>query len=172
MKEIFFPGNSRQPCEAQYGIVLSNDHTIPRATIVVHQAPLHMQGTAILNAKYGRESILNTVLETDLRGVRTEFVSFVVIIEPEQGRLEAREFPIHVNADDFAGRGNRHNITQAPAEDWRGVLLNLIGQGDRKISFWSGDVVGGCAHFYLDEDNSKGLSQVEAAKLLQAAKEK
>lgn len=170
MKEIFFPGNARQPCKAQYGIVLNNDSTISRATIVVHQDEQHNQGTAILNAAYGRESILNAVLETDLRGVRVEFVSFVTMIERGQGQLEAREYPIHVDADDFVARGNRHNIVPAQAEDWSGALLNLIGRGNRKVSFWSGDVVGGCARFYLDEKNSKGLSQGEAGKLLKAAK--
>jgi hypothetical protein len=171
MKDIFFPGNSRQPCKAQYGVVLSKDRSIPQATIVVHQGPQHMPATAILNSEYGRETILNTVLETDLRGIRVEFVRFVAIFELDQGRLEAREFSIHVDADDFVARGNRHDVSQAPAEDWIGALLNLIGRGNRKISIWSGDVVGGCAHFYLDEDNFEGLSQAEAAKLLQEAKE-
>jgi len=170
MKEIFFPGNARQPCKAQYGIVLNHDSAISRVTIVVHQGPEHMQDTAILNTKYGRESILNAVLDTDLRGVRVEFVRFVAMLEREQGELVAREFSIHVDADDFVARGNRHDMVQGSAEDWRGALLNLIGQGDRKISFWSGDVVGGCARFYLNEDNSNGLLHAEAAKLLKAAK--
>ncbi|TXT28377.1 MAG: hypothetical protein FD131_3154 [Rhodocyclaceae bacterium] len=171
MKEIFFPGNWRQPCKAQYGITLNTDGVIPEAVIVVYQGQQHMPATSILNADDGCEAILNTALETDLRGVRVEFVRFVIVFESyDQGRLVAREFPIRVDVDDFVARGNRHNVIQKPAEDWRGALLNLVGQGNRKISFWSGDVVGGCARFHLDDENSKGLLQVDAEQLLKAVK--
>ncbi len=168
MKPVYFPGNMGQPCKALCGVALGIDRSFAHATIVVYQGPQHMPATSILNAAHGLELILNSVLNNDLRGVRVEFISFVAVFELESGRLEARDFPIRVDVDDYVARGNRCDVSQVPADGLGGALLNLIGKGDRCYSFWSGDVVGGCTRFFLDQEGVKGVSQSEATKLLEA----
>lgn len=169
MRNIYFPGNSSQPCKAQYGIALDRASAITHATIVVHQGPAHMPATSILNSSTGLDTILNRVLENDLRGVRVELIRFIAILELDSGRLEAREYAIHLDVDDYVARGNPCEVSSTPAEDIGGVLLKLIGQGNKQYSFWSGHVVGGCARFYLDS-NEKGIVAAEAERLLEAVR--
>lgn len=69
----------------------------------------------------------------------------------------AIELPIHVDIDDFIAKGNRHDVTQAPARDWLGTLKNAIGIGNKQYTFWSGDVVGGCAKFYTDFEERRAV---------------
>lgn len=169
MKPVYFPGNMGQPCKALCGIALGVHGSFAHATIVVYQGPQHMPATSILNAAHGLNIILNSVLDNDLRGVRVEFVSFVAVLELEHGRLEARDFPINVDIDDYIARGNRYDVSQVPADGPGGALLNLIGKGDKRYSFWSGDVVGGCARFFLEHEKVQGVTQAEAATLLEKA---
>ena len=74
MKTIIFPGNHRQPAEAAYGIVLEDE----LAHIVVWQVPGKHRGTSLWNTDEGRDNVLNRILETELAGIRNQFVRFSV----------------------------------------------------------------------------------------------
>ncbi|MFU0489992.1 hypothetical protein [Pseudomonas syringae] len=67
IKEIFFPGNDRQPCVARYGIRIDPSHGIARAEIVVIQTNREgypAMGTSLYNTEDGRNIILNKILES------------------------------------------------------------------------------------------------------------
>ena len=158
MKSILFPGNSRQPCQARYGILLPEGGVSRIAQIVVVQSDKDpYMGTSLWNTEEGRDSILNRILETDLKGVRTEFVKFASVIH-SSGQLHSIDLPIYLDIDDYIARGNRYNVGQAPAQDWLGALRNLVGRGNKQYSIWSGDTVGGCARFFTDFEGRSHLS--------------
>ena len=163
MQKIFFPGNMRQACEAWYGVILSDTATDCTASVLVVQTDKvnpGAMGTSLWNTGEGLNNVLNRILSTDLVGVRTEFVRFVSALDVG-GSLHAMEFPICLDIDDFIAKGNRYDVMQAPAQDWLGTLKNLAGLGNKQFSFWSGDVVGGCARFYTNFDDGKAIdSQV------------
>lgn len=153
MKKIVFPGNHRQPAEAAYNIVIEDDGSIPVARIVVWQVPGEHRGTSPWNTNSGRDNVLNRILETELAGVRTEFVRFTVaILEEDGGRVHAMDFPIHLDLDDYTARGNPHEVLGSnPLSD----AFNWIVNKERRISFRSYDVVAGCArHFTIFEEGT------------------
>jgi hypothetical protein len=168
LKSIIFPGNMRQPCEAEYGIHLYADNMIGKAHIVVIQSDkTHEAGTSLWNADEGRNVVLNKILSNELRGVRVEFVRFSVALDMG-GDIRAIELPILLDFDDFVAKGNPHNLLEKPAENIAGVLKNFIGKGEKDISVWSGNVVGGSARFYTDFERRKHLPSGELKALLQA----
>jgi len=160
MKRILFPGNMRQACEAWYSVTIQGDGGfIAKAQIVVVQTDKinpGAMGTSLWNTNAGRDNVLNRILETELQGVRTEFASLVSALDLG-GDLRAIELPIHLDVDDYIARGNRYNVQQAPAQDWIGTLENAVGMGNKIYSFWSGDVVGGCARFYTDFEEQRSV---------------
>jgi hypothetical protein len=158
MNRILFPGNMRQACEAYYGVMLQKDEgPLGVATILVVQTDKinpGAMGTSLWNTDEGRDSVLNRILGSELAGVRVEFVRFVCALDVG-GQLHTMELPIRLNVEDYIARGNSHNVSQSPPQDWFGTLKNAIGLGDKEISYWSVDVVGGCAKFYTEIDEQK-----------------
>ncbi|MBB3261287.1 hypothetical protein [Paraburkholderia sp. WP4_3_2] len=171
MERILFPGNMRQACEAWYGITfLKDDAAVRSAQIVVAQTDKinpGAMGTSLWNTDEGLNNLLNRILEKDLRGVRVEFVKFACILAVD-GTLHSIELPIHLDIDDFIARGNRHDVTQAPAVGWLGTLKNAVGLGNKQYSFWSGDVVGGCARFYTNFEDRTTIDSTTARQWLDA----
>lgn len=168
MQSIFFPGNTRQPCQARYGILLPKEGGTRIAQIVVVQSDKDpYMGTSLWNTDEGRNLVLNRILETDLRGVRVEYIRFATIIHSDDG-LHAIDLPIELDIDDYVAKGNRYDVGQAPAQDWIGVLRNLVGRGNKQYGIWSGDVVGGCARFYMDFEERKHLNATIAREWLEA----
>lgn len=157
MQSIIFPGNTRQPCQARYGVLHIKESGTRIAQIVVVQSDkdAHM-GTSLWNTDEGRNLVLNRILETDLQGVRIEYIRFATVIH-SSGVLHAIDLPIEVDIDDYVAKGNRHDVGQALAQDWIGVLRNLVGRGNKQYGIWSGDVVGGCARFYMDFERAKKI---------------
>ena len=156
MKTIIFPGNHRQPAEAAYGIVLEDE----LARIVVWQEPGKHRGTSLWNTDEGRDNVLNRILETELAGIRTEFVRFsVAIIEEDGGRVHAMDFPIHLDIDDYTARGNPHQVLDggrlSDAFKW---IVNR----EKKISLRSYDVVAGCARHFTIFDEGEATANPTA----------
>lgn len=170
MKQIFFPGNSRQPCVAQYGIFIeSGDSYMPKAHIVVVQT--HGTGTSLVNTEEGRDSILNQILDHDLNGVRVEFITFSLIyIAPES--THGFQFPIKFNMDDYISRGNKHDVSTPPPADMKSTVLSLLGKGNKTFTVNSYDVVGGCTRFFLDFNERLQISENERKRLLAAVEYK
>ncbi|WP_054086397.1 hypothetical protein [Pseudomonas syringae] len=172
VKEVFFPGNDRQPCLARYGIKIDPDHGIARAEIVVIQTNREgypAMGTSLYNTEDGRNIILNKILETDLRGVRVEFVSFYVILDLEH-RLEGLKLPIRMDFEDYIKRGNPYGVESLPAENIAGKVMQWIGKGDKAYVYHSIHVQGGCAKFYTDlmDEQRESVSTDKAKELFQA----
>lgn len=156
MKTIIFPGNHRQPAEAAYGIVLEDE----LAHIVVWQVPGKHRGTSLWNTDEGRDNVLNRILETELAGIRTEFVRFsVAIIEEDGGRVHAMDFPIHLDIDDYTARGNPHQVLDggrlSDAFKW---IVNR----EKKVSLRSYDVVAGCARHFTIFDEGEATTNPAA----------
>lgn len=164
MKTILFPSNHRLPAEAAYGVVLEDDSANPLAHIVVWQTAGMLRGSSLLNTDEGRNNVLNRILETELAGVRTEFVRFTVAILEEDGRVYAKDFPIHLDVDDYMVQGNPHEVLGSnPLSD----AFKWIVSKEKRISFKSYDVVAGCArHFTIFEE---GIATSSAENLLTRA---
>ena len=170
MKTIYYPGNMGQVSCADYGVAIENDGAISKAHIVFYQDKRHAPSTSLINTDKGRDIALNRVLENDLKGVRIDLIRFTVIFGDDYGdRLHSFSFPINVDIDDYVAKGNPCDVKQAPADDLRGVLLNLMGKGNKSYSFWSVNVVGGCARFYTQLSEATHLGEEEARALLTAA---
>lgn len=153
MKTIIFPGIHRQPSQAAYGVVLEHDGVMPRAHIVAWQALSEHKGSSLWNTDAGRNNVLNRILETELAGVRTEFVRFTVAIIEENGKhIHAKDFPIHLDVDDYMARGNPQEVLGSnPLSD----ALDWIVSKEKRISYKSYDVVGGCArHFTIFDEGT------------------
>lgn len=168
MKQIIFPGNFLQPCEAQYEIIFDEGDSYTRnAHIVVVQSSGGNSGTSLINTDEGRDNILNRILSHDLNGVRVEFVTFSLIYVAN-GSSHGFRFPIRLDMDDYVKRGNPHDVTDVPSSDLRSALLNLIGKGGKQYSVWTYNIVGGCARFFQEFDKREHLSQSEVDRLLAA----
>lgn len=168
----FFPGNNRQACEVEYAIFecpeeLDNSQFMRPVCILVRQ----WNGTSLINSDEGRTILLNRILATDLAGVATEFIRFVVSHE-SGGEAHAWEFKIRVDVDDYLAKGNRADVEKIPDPTLGGTLLNLFGKGSsgRRVSMWSRDIVGGCANFISDFDEREHISK-ETLRALYAAAE-
>lgn len=166
LQRVIFPGNHGQPCEALYGIHLYNENHITRAHIAVVQSDASgYMGTSLWNTDEGRNILLNKILAHDLAGVRVQFVRFSVIIDAGK-TVHAAELPIEFDVDDYVAKGNPHDLLEQPASDLAGVLLKLIGKGQKSVSIWSVHVLGGCARFYTDFEQRRHIPRGELEQLL------
>lgn len=171
--KIFFPGNDRQPCVAQYGITIDRDQGIAKAEIVVVQTNREgspAMGTSLYNTDDGRDIILNKILATDLRGVRIEFVNFYVILDLEH-RLEGLKLPIRLDFENYMARGNPYDIENVKAENIiAGKVMQWMGKGNKTYTYNSIHVLGGCANFYTDlmDEQREPVGAGKASELLQA----
>lgn len=170
-RRTFFPGNVRQASEVEYAIFECpeefDDSKIFRPVcILVRQ----WNGTSLINSDEGRAALLTKILATDLAGVATEFVRFVVSFEAG-GEAHAWEFKIRVDVDDYRAKGNRADVQEIPDKTLGGTLLSLIGKGSgrQQVSMWSRDIVGGCAQFYTVFDEREHVSGKILAALYAAA---
>lgn len=171
-RKTFFSGNDRQACEVEYAIFecpkeLDDSQILRPVCILVRQ----WNGTSLINTDEGRAALLTKILATDLAGVATDFVRFVVSNEVG-GEAHAWEFKIRVDVDDYLAKGNRANVETIPEPTLGGTLLSLFGKGSsgRRVSMWSRDIVGGCAQFYTVFDEREHISG-EVLKALYAAAE-
>ena len=166
LRPILFPGNMRQPCEAEYGIHLYSEGMIAKAHIVVIQSDKrHQPGTSLWNTDSGREIVLNKILSNDLQGIRVEFVRFTSVLDIG-GQIHAMEFPILLDYDDYVARGNPHDMQEKPAENLGTLLRKVLGKGEKQICVWSMNVIGGCERFYTDFERREGVNHLELNELL------
>lgn len=173
LKTTFFPGYMKQPCEVQYAIVKwpEPDNLITPVCIFVRQWD---GNTSLINSDEGRNSLLTKILATDLEGVAIDFVRFVVSHEADCGTLggvpHAFEFKVRVDIDDYLAKGNRANVRSIPDQTIGGSILNFVfkDRAKREISYWSRDVVGGCAKFYVDFEERAFVSREILEKLYTA----
>jgi len=112
MSPIFYAGNRRQPCRAEYGIVLFRDGLeLTQAWIVVVWRRSIWGGTSLHNAYGGVDSILNRILSTELEGVRLDCIRMFLVQDYTDERLQgpyhqfaAIEVPIRFNLRDWVER--------------------------------------------------------------------
>lgn len=168
MKQIVYAGNDRQPCVAEYAIVIDDSEMIQRAHIVVVQSSKKGVWTSLYNSDHGRDDVLNRILAQELPGVRTDFLSFNLILDVSD-RMEGFRFPIRLNWDDYIARGNPYSQYSLPARGLHEALLKMFGKGAIEIHAWN--VVGGCAEFYTDamDPELRRLDSAQASKLLEQA---
>ncbi|NVH63391.1 hypothetical protein HQ621_20985 [Pseudomonas simiae] len=170
MKQIFYAGNDRQPCAAEYAIVVDDSGSIQRAHIIVVQSSQKGIWTSLYNTDEGRNNVLNRILAQDLLGVRIEFLTFNIILDLST-RMEGFRLPIRLNWDDYVNKGNPYRSNFSLASAFKGFFIKLFRKEHREISIWSGHVVGGCAEFYTDlmDPDRYSLDINEASKLLEQA---
>jgi hypothetical protein len=168
MNKIFYAGIDGQPCFAEYQILIDDSDWIQKASIVVVQSTEKGVWTSLHNTDTGRDNILNRILNQELSGIRTEFISFNIIIDTPD-RIEGLRLPIRVDIDDYISKKNRHSSWLARPQKIIDFFRILFGRGTRYISYNSVDVVGGCAKFYTDYNDEKRqhLNVSETSKLLQ-----
>lgn len=163
MKQIFYPGIDRQPCQAQYAIIrLDDGKGFQTAHIVVAQDIHSRPGTFIGNLDDEEiNNILNGILDTELRGIRTEFIEFDLISYTKGAEgyddIHGMKRPFYVDIDDYIVKGNPYIIEEAEAEDIPGMI--------RKAN--SRDVVAGCARFMTNFEHREHLSEERAKFLLE-----
>jgi len=163
MTRIIYPGFDGQPCQADCIIVINNEEGIPKATIIAYQDDRHVPYTSLVNTDTGRNLVLNRVLESELQGVRIDLIQFVVVIGDYLGKeLHGFDFPIRFDLEDYAARGNPHEIVGSPASNVAGSFLKLIGKGDKQIHALARNIVGGSTRVstYLEEAKSPNLTEI------------
>jgi hypothetical protein len=159
MKTIFYPGNFGQPCVAKYGIALNYNEAGTGADIVVVNSPRIGFGTNLWMGDESRISVLNTILLRELKGIRTEFIRFFVLLEDETS-LMGMELPIRLDIHD----GWRH----VPPTALRVKLIQWIRVRQRAVSTETADIVGGSARFYTDFEERRELPFTEIRALCAA----
>lgn len=170
MKQIFYAGNDRQPCAAEYAIVMDGSGSIQRAHIVVVQSSQKGVWTSLYNTDEGRDNVLNRILAQDLLGVRVEFLTFNIILDLST-RMKGFRLPIRLNFEDYMIKGNAYKSKFSPTLNFKTLLLQVFRKEYRETCIWSGHVVGGCANFYTDlmDPERHPLDIIEASKLLEQA---
>lgn len=168
MNKIYFAGNHRQPCVAEYAIVIDETGILQRAHIVVVQSSQKGVWTSLYNTEEGRDNILNRILKQDLSGVRVDFLTFNIILDFGD-HIEGMRLPIHLSVSSYIR--NRNPYTSRTLGGLRNIMLNLVGRGSREYTILSYNIVGGCASFYTDltDPERERLDTEEASKLLQQA---
>ncbi|MNL50136.1 hypothetical protein D3C87_1731250 [compost metagenome] len=113
---------------------------------------------------------MNRILAQDLPGVRTEFLTFNVILDLPN-HMEGFRLPIRLNWEDYIGKGNPYKSRFSPTFNLKSVILQLVFKSHREKTIWSGHVVGGCAEFYTDimDPQLHRLDIGESSKLLEQA---
>lgn len=167
IKKIIFPGNSGQPCVAQYGIAIYNSDHLRRADIVVVQTskPYCTGNINLYYSDKGLNSILNRILANDLQGVRVEFVTFTIVLDLEC-RLEGLRLPIVLDLMDYKSMGNPCWTETLPARNIVGKIMQWMGKGNLRNTYHSTNVVGGCANFYTKFEERKPVERDEIQRLL------
>jgi hypothetical protein len=167
MQMIFYPGYTKQPCRAEYGIALRRDQSIAGADIVVMNSPRAGAGTSLWNTQDGRDIVLNRILTQDLQGVRVEFIRFFVLIDAQAsgGQIHGIELPIRLDINDYVQKGNPCQVRRIAGPSFWGRLHYLAGGGERVISYSNHDVVGGCARFSSDFEQRRHLENEEIGQL-------
>ncbi|BCH19880.1 hypothetical protein [Mesorhizobium sp. L-2-11] len=160
MQQVFYPGHAGEPCVGEYAIVLDRTDMIARADIVLvsrlsHMASFHSSG-------FGRDIVLNRILANDLQGVRLNWIRLFLLTEQSASAsapipyFHATEITrIKLDTDDFIARGNPCTIRR------RNFLSRLFTGISQEVSYWNGDVVGGCARFSTSLENLRLLDQTE-----------
>lgn len=166
MQQVFYPGHAGQPCLGEYAIALDRSDTFSRADIVLLSRAAH-GGESFWNSDLGRDTVLNRILATDLEGVRLDWIRLFVLVEktaPLPGRMPELlgvEMTISMDVDDFIARGNRCTVERP------NILSRLFTGIVKKVSYWSGDVVGGCAKVTTSFKQSRELDPDDIRTLCQ-----
>ena len=179
MKKIFYPGNDLQPCEAEYSIVRrrngdGHDYGFRHAHIVIVQelSPGKFPGTSLMNTSDKILSdILNRIMESELKGIRAEFIEFdiITLAMPSHGEMEASayRFPIELDLNDYIAGGNRHREVYDESNGLGAMLKRIFVIDEPKIAFNSVDVVAGCARFFVEFAKRERIPEQEAKSLLE-----
>ena len=160
MQQVFYPGHAGEPCAGEYAVVLDRTDMTTRADIVLvsrlaHCASFHSSG-------FGRDIVLNRILANDLQGVRLDWIRLFLLTErssslagqtPDFFATEVTR--IELDTDDFIAKGGRCIVRR------RNILLRLFTGVSSEISYWSGDVVGGCARFSTSLEGARYLDRQE-----------
>ena len=164
MQQVFYPGHAGEHCVGEYAIVLDRTDIITRADIVLVSRLAHC--ASFHSSDFGRDIVLNRILASDLQGVRLEWVRLFLLTEKSSsmhGRMPdffATEVTgIDLDTDDFIAKGNRCTVKR------RNFFARLFTGISREVSYWSGDVVGGCAKFSTSLQNARQLDLQETEAL-------
>ncbi len=171
MRTIFCPGHFGEPYKAEYEILLEGDGMIPRAHIVVVQSSSDGMGPGLWNTDKGRDAVLNSILNQNLKGIRLDFIRFTSIMRTGvegDWRIDGLSFPIRVDIDDYVANGNPCGVRNVPPEDLRSVVNTLLGKGGKEYTIWSHDVVAGCAKVFTDFDTRERIERDELNRLIKA----
>lgn len=164
MQTIYYPNNFGQPSWALYGLAASVRDFSPFVDIVVINTHRLGATSFLCNCERGLNILLNKVLSSDLKGVRTEFVRLFVLQNAKASPLSGFEAPIFLDEHDYFERGNPYLARYSPFPAF-GKILARLGIGEVRRTLFSTDIVGGCAQFYTRIDESRTLSSDEIKSL-------
>ena len=169
MQLIIYPGAANQPCQAEYGISITDDPSGARADIVVIDAGEAAAHMALVDASHGLDLVLNKILATDLQGIRIDLVRFFVIAgtDSPSGR-KGYELPIRLDFEDYQRKGNPVEIQSVMPTSLKGWLRYVLGFYVKRVSASNRNVVGGCANVTTGLERARPVTAAEARLLLTA----
>ncbi len=143
MKTIIYPATNGTPTEGAYGLYLDTN-----ADSLISHAVIVFCGLHGWNSDEGRDAVLNSIVEKELRGVRIDLIRFIVVMDHNSPESVAKEFTILPDITEFKKRGN---------------FLERFG------AIFSVNVVGGSTTLSTDFENGQLLSVEETAAALKKA---
>lgn len=164
MQTIYYPNNYGQPSRALYGLACSIRDFSPFVDIVVINTHRLGATSFLFNCEPGLNILLNKVLSSDLKGIRTEFVRLFVLQHAKASPVSGFEAPIFLDEHDYFDKGSPHLARHSPIPIL-GKVLARLGIGELPRTLFSTDIVGGCAEFYTRIDGSRTLSSDEIKSL-------
>lgn len=115
MRPLIFPGNSSQPCLAEYGIWLDPTTPMPTAHLIVVQSQAD-GGTVLQGNDDLLTLVLNTLLAREFAHIRVEFVRLTVIYQTG-GTPVGFEYPIELDPELWVKNGLPYD-NRAPASNF------------------------------------------------------
>lgn len=158
----FFPGNAREPGPVEYYIIPAIDNHIRRAIVFVRQSS--GPGTSYINNDEGRDILINSIIETDLKGVRIEFIRVIFALESDDGQVfnTAHEFRIRVDLDDYTRKGNPHKIRTIRKSN---RIVDMFSSRTKELGVYSRDIVAGSVRVFTDFEERRSLAYDEVKEL-------
>jgi hypothetical protein len=140
MKTMYYAGGAGVPFQGVYGLFIDHSPPIQRVVIVIG-------GLGLFNSDSGRDAVLNRILDTELRGVRLDFVRFIVVVGHDTDYPVGKEFEI---GGDLGPIRKKYKIWRTSA-----VASDLI--------------VGGATTFSTDFERGQILPEAETKQMLRLA---
>jgi hypothetical protein len=136
MRMIVYPGETNQPCQAEYGISITRGLSGTRTDIVViDSAEAGRHHTPLLDTHAGRDLVLNKILSSDLQGIGLDLMRFFVITDPESPfGMKGYEFPIQLDVEDYRRKGNPIGVQEVAPTSIKGWLRYVLGFYVKKVS--------------------------------------